>query len=513
MSVAFNNMPGDIRVPLFYAEVNAGVPPYSGTSRLLLIGRKLAGGSATPMTARNLGSSDPTTLFGAGSMLADMAIAARWHNPVGEIWVLPVTDPAGAVAATGTIAITGTATAAGTLVRYIAGERVSAPVAIGDTAAVVATNLVAAIGRGFTKYGRAMSHPVTASASTGTVTLTARHAGTEGNAIRVEAGLDGDEVDPAGLTVTIASATLTGGSGDIDMATALASLGAEPFDWIAGPYASTAHLNAVQSFLSDSGSGRWSPTVGLDGHYITYLNGNLSTLTSFGAGRNDRHVTIKGALNSPNTPWLHAAIDGAITAFSKNLGRSISEAVEIARPLHTLVKQGIRPPKASSDRWAVADRDSLYRNGIAADVVRADGRVAIDRMVTTYRSNDWGQPDITFLDVETLAIAAYVKRYLKTRITSLYPRHVLKDDNPRNVQGIVTPKQIRAALIHAYRELFEAGLVEKPELFAQYLIVERSGDPNRVNAYLPVDVANQFRVFAANITIFPELNESIAALQ
>jgi len=512
--VAFNNMPGDIRVPLFYAEVNAGVPPYSGTSRLVLLGRKTAGGSATSMVPRNLGSADPNALFGAGSMLALMAAAARWHNPVGEIWVLPVADPSGTPeAASGSIAITGTAIASGTLVRYIAGERVQVTVAAGDTATVVGAALAAAVGKGFTRYGRTLGHPVTAANNAGTVTLTARHAGTEGNSIRIEAGLDGDEVDPPGLTVAIASPTLTGGTGDVDMAAALAALGAEPFDWIAGPYASTAQLDAVRDFLSDSGSGRWSPTVGLDGHYLTYLDGNLSTLTAFGSGRNDRHVTIKGGLNSPTAPWQHAAVDGAITAFSKNLGRSIAEAVEIARPLHTLVKQGVRPPKASADQWKLADRDALYRNGIAADVVRADGQVAIERMVTTYRTNDWGQSDITFLDIETLAIAAYVKRYIKTRITSLYPRHVLKDENPTSQQGIVTPKQLRAAIIHAYGELYDAGLVEKPDLFAQYLIVERSADPNRVNAYLPIDVANQFRVFAANITIFPELNDQIAALQ
>lgn len=510
MAVAFNNMPGDIRVPLFYAEVNAGIPPYSGTSRLLLIGRKLAGGSAAPGVPVNLGSVDPATLFGAGSMLADMAVAARWHNPVGEIWALPVADPSGA-AATATIVITGTATAAGTLVRYIGGERVSVAVAVGATAAQVATALAAAVGRGYRKFNRPMAFPVTAGAATGTVTVTARHLGTEGNTIRIESGLDGDEIDPAGLTIT--TNAMSGGTGDVDLATALAALGNDQFDWIAAPYASTAQLDAMRSFLSDAGSGRWSPTVGLDGHYITYLNGNLSTLTAFGAGRNDQHVTIKGGFNFPHAPWYHAAIDGALVAFSKNLGRSVTEAIEIARPMQTLVKQGMRAPKARSDRFAIADRDSLYRNGIAADHIREDGQVAIDRMVTTYQTNAWAQPDNTFLDIETLAISAYAKRYLKSRITATYPRHVLKDENPRGLQGVATPEQIRATIVHAYRELFDGGLVEKPELFAQYLIVERSADPNRVNAYLPIDVANQLRVFAANITIFPELNAQIAGLQ
>lgn len=515
--VAFTNMPGDVRVPLFYAEVNAGVPPYSGTSRLLLIGRKLAAGTALAGAAVNLGSTDPTTLFGAGSMLAEMAVAARWHNPLGEIWAFPCADPAGAVAASRTVTFTGPASAAGTVVLYVAGERYACNVAAGDSAATIAAALVAALGKGYVKYNRVLSAPVTAAVggvgSEHIVTLTARHAGTEGNAIRLEQGLDGDEVTPAGVTVTLGGATLAGGAGDVDMAAALAALGQEPFDWLAGPYVSTTQLNAVRDFLSDAGTGRWSPTVGLDGHYIAYRDGNLASQTAFGAGRNDRHVTVEGGLNRPAAPWLEAAVTGAIVAFSKNMGRSLSEAVEIARPLHTLAKQGVRPPKARADHWGQADRDSLYRNGIAAATVTRDGQVVLDRVVTTYQKNAWDQPDITFLDIETIAIAMYVKRFLKTRITSLYPRHVLKDDNPRGLQGVTTPAQIRAALIHAYRELYDAGLVEKPDLFAQYLIVERSADPNRVNAYLPVDVANQLRVFAANITIFPELNANIAALQ
>jgi phage tail sheath gpL-like len=510
MAVAFNNMPGDIRVPGAYFEINPGVAPFSGTSRTLLIGRKTSGGSAALGAPVNVGASDPNSLFGAGSMLADQLLYARQHNPVGEIWAFPAADPSG-TAATGSIAITGTATAAGTLVRYIGGERYSVGVAVGDAAATVAAALKTAIDKGYTRFNRSMSAPVTTSVATGTVTLTARHVGTEGNGIRIEAGLDGNEVDPAGLTVTVTQ--MSGGTGDVDMAAVFAALGDMPFDHIASPYNSATQLNAARDFLSDAGTGRWSPTVGLYGHYFTAYNGNLAAQTTLGAGRNDPHTTIFGTNNYPHPLWSVVAAAVGWIGFSKNLGRSISEAVEIARPLQTLVLQGIRAPKAPSDQWKMADRDSLYRNGISALIFRADGQAAFDRVVTTYRTNGWGQPDITFLDVETLYIAAYAARYFKQRILALYPRHVLKDDNPRSIQGVTTPPQIRAALIHAYRELWEAGLAEKPELFAQYVIVERAGDPNRVNAYVPFDVANQLRVFAANVTIFPELNDQIAALQ
>lgn len=516
MTVAFTNMPGTLRTPLFYAEVNAGIPPYSGLSRLLLIGRRLAGAAAVlagglaPLVAKNIGSVDPNYLAGRGSMLAEQMVYARAANPTGEIWVIDAGDPVGAQAATGSITITGTSTSSGTLVRYIAGRRYEVVVANGDTAAVVAANLAAAIGRGYTVFNRRMGAPVTVTASTGVVTLTALHTGSEGNAIRIEAGLDGDEIDPPGLTVAIAA--MSGGAGDIDMAATLAALGPTQFDWIAGPYSTTAQLNAARDFLSDTGSGRWSPTVQLDGHYITHAFGNVSALTALGAARNNRHESIIGLLNTPNTPWAIGAMVAGWTAFSKNLGRALSEAVEIARPLQTLVLSGIRPPKALSDRWQISDTETLYANGISALSVNADNTVAIQRLLTTYQSNAYGQADQTFLGIETIAIAAYVKRYLKQIVTSTYPRHVLKDDNPGNVQGIVTPDQIKAQIIHGYRQLYVAGLVEKPDLFAQYLTVERSSDPNRVNAYLPVDVSNQFIVFAANITIFPELTDANASL-
>ena len=514
MPVAFNNTPGDLRSPLFYAEVNAGVPPYSGLSRQLLMGRRLSSSALQPLKARNIGSTDPNYLAGRGSMLADMIAWARAGNPTGEIWVIDVSDPAGGVAAAGAITVAGTATQSGLLVRYIAGERYSVPVALNDAAATVAANLAAAIGRGYTRFNRRLGAPVAAAVDgtiAGKVNLTANHTGVEGNGIRIETGLDGDEVEVPGLTVTVTA--MASGAGEVDMAAALAALGSTAFDWVCAPYNSASQLNAARDFLSDSGAGRWSPTIGLDGHYITASNGNLSTLTTLGAARNDRHTSMVGCLNYPHPLWSIVAGVGGLTAFSKNLGRSLSEAAEIAAPLQTLVVQGLRPPKELSDRWALPDRESLYHNGISALTVNADGTVAIDLLITTYQVNAFGSPDITFLKVETMAIAAYVKRYLRLVVTSTYPRRILKDDNPRGNPRVVTASQIRSTIIHAYTQLAnEACLVEKPALFAQYLIVERSAYPDRVNASLPTDVANQFNVFAANITLFPELTDQNASL-
>ncbi|MCW2276377.1 hypothetical protein GJ654_18795 [Rhodoblastus acidophilus] len=515
-NVAFESMPSNIRTSLFFAEFNAGAAPYNSTSRHVLIAHAKAGYPAVG-GLNELGGGNPSNLFGLGSMAADMALYAREHDPLGAISVLVVAEPTGDKASA-TVTFAGPATAGGTFTRYIAGQAVSVAVAVGDTAASVAAAFKAAVDAGYTQFNLRMGYPVTAAVNSAVVTLTAVHNGSYGNDIRIESALQGEN-DPAGITVTYSGGTaastvnsaylLGGGSGEVDMAAALARLGPVNAEWISGPWASTAQLNASQTFLANSGSGRWAPTVQQGGHYITARPGTLSELTAFGAARNDPHATILGIRGMPAAPWVVAAAVGGVVARSKNLGAPLSQATEIARPLQTIALSGILAPYAPSSYWARADRESLYRNGIAAYTVDAAKTVRLERLVTTYQRNPYDTPDTTWLDIETLAISQYVGRYMRHRVESLFPRCVLVDENPNNNQGVVTTDALRAANIHAYTELAGASLVENVALFAKYLIVERDSDPNRVNSFLPTDVANQFRVFAANITIYTQMTDAL----
>ncbi len=468
----------------------------------------LSGGSASG-TLVPLGGSNPTDLFGFGSMLAEQALQARRNYPLGAIFALVLPEPSGGASATGTITVGGPATNAGTLNLYIIGEPVSVPVLLGDTASTIAANIAAAINAGYTKFSMKMGFPVIASAASAVVTLTARHKGTSGNGIRMETGLVPDGGLPSGVTLTFSGATLSGGAGDVDAAAALALLGDAPAEYIASPFSTVNQLNAVKAFLSNAGSGRWSPTVMKDGHYFAPVSGSLSSITAFGAARNDPHVTLLGLRNQPGSPWGLIAAYGAMFAASKDLGRPITEAVEISRPMQGLTLEGFLPPSNPSDSWSRADREALYSSGIAALVQGPGGDMQMERVVTTYQTNAYGTPDATFLDAETLAQGAYIRRYFRQRIESLYPRHVLMDENPRGLQGVATVRDIRASTIHVYNELCDGGICENRELFAKYLIVERSANPNRVNAYLPSDVANQLRVFAANITLFTQMSDAL----
>jgi phage tail sheath gpL-like len=522
MPVVFNYTPSVERVPLTSFELNAGTPPYSGISRTLLTGHMLSGGTATVGVPLILGGSDPNTLFGAGSQLAETAVYARWHNPIGAIYVLPVAPPSGA-AATITLTFAGTATAAGNFSRYIGGQKYTCAVAAADTAATVATNFLAAVNQGYRLFTKAMLAPCTGACGSGetagVLTLTYRHLGPTGNMLRVDVNLDGNDIDPAGITCTLggtasgSGALFSGGTGTVSLAAALADIPpAMAFDWVIGPFNTTQNFADSATFFANSGSGRWAPTVGLGGHYITFYDGNLAAQTSLGAGLNDMHCSILGGNQYPHAPWAWLGALAGVIGQSKNLGAPLALAQEIGRPLQTLQLQGLRAPANPACKWAKSDRQALYTSGIGAVTFGADGTPQIDRIVTTYQVNAWGAPDTTFLDIETLAICRYVIEYIDNTVKTTYPRHILRPDNPRGLQGVATPPQIKATMIHAYNDLSNiAGIVDNADLFAQYLDVEIDTDTNRVDSYLPINPVGQLRVFAANVTVFQQLSTNVGS--
>jgi phage tail sheath gpL-like len=489
MPVQFNNIPGNLRVPLFYAEFNPGASPYQSLSRLLLIGQKIAAGTAVVDVPIQV-SGNETGLFGGGSMLERMFKFARRNAPFQEIWALPLADHASGVAAAGQFTITNAPPAsAGQLTVYIAGQRVRIAVSTADTAAAIATRLAAQI-------NAQPDLPVTAAVNgvdNFKVDVTAKNDGTPGNKIRLEIDYYGDEGPLASELVTTITAMASGAT-DVDITAKLAALGDMEFDFIAAPYTDATNLAAINAFLNDA-SGRWSPIQMLYGHYFSAKDDTQANLSTFGNGLNDRHVSVMGYNKSPSPPWEWCA------AFAANAAAHLQAPPELSRPLQTLELQGILPPKSVADRFSIQQRNSLYYDGVSSYHVRRDNKVCIDRAITTYQTNDWGAPDMSFLDVETMFQGQYFSRYLKAKVTQQWGRSALADENPLGVIGLCTPADMRNTVLHGYQELVQLGVVENIDLFEAGLIVERNvSDPNRLDALLPMDHVNQLRLAAFNIT-------------
>lgn len=485
MSVSFSNIPSDIRVPLFYAEVDNSMANSGASSmRRLLIGQVNDDADGPEIGQLTLVSrtSEAKDIGGVGSMLASMH--ARWRaiDVAGEVWCLPLKVATG-VAATATVTVTGSVESAGLVNLYVAGQRVRALAVAGASAEAVATALAAAI-------NEAIDLPVTATVAAGVVTLQAKFKGELGNDIQLQLnrlGRVNSEVTPAGLTIVTTG--MTSGVGSPDAAVALAALGDEEFEFIAQPWTDADTLDAWKETMDDS-AGRWSWAKQLYGHVYSAKRGTLGELVAAGRLRNDPHVTVHGFERGvPQPVWEVAAAWAARTAVFIN--------ADPARPTQTGVLVGL-DPAAASDRFTLTERQSLLTSGIAT-ASYSGGSYRIERAITTYQRNAYGQADDSYLDSETLHQSAYVIRYLRNIITSKYGRHKLANDGTRfgPGQAIVTPKVIRGELVAAYGALERDGIVENTELFKQYLIVERdANNPNRLSVLFPPDLVNQLRVFA-----------------
>lgn len=483
MTVSMNNIPSDLRVPLFYAEMDNSAANTSQTSApSLLIGHANAGAAIATNQLVFMPSKDyAIQQCGAGSQLARMVEAYRLTDPFGELWVVAVPDTG--TAATFTLTVTGAATGSGVVSLYIGRRRIQANVTTGDDVTAIASAIAAAI----TADGQTA---FTASANNGVVTLTARHKGTWANDIPITLnyyGFSGGEVLPAGVLIAVGSGVA--GAGAPVLTGAIAAMGDEPFDYIGHPFNDTASMNAFTLEMNDT-SGRWSWLRQIYGHVYTAKIAAVSDLITVGDMFNDPHVTLAGYEKT-----VQSCPDEL--AASRTARAAVFLRIDPARPTQTGELTGMLPPPTGK-RFIRTEQQSLLTHGIATAYAEG-GVLRIQRDITTYKKNAYGVSDNSYLDSETLHTSAYVLRRLKSVITSKYGRHKLANDGTRfgPGQAIVTPAVIKGELLATYRQMEREGIVENYDLFKAHLIVERdANDPTRINVLYPPDYVNQLRVFA-----------------
>ncbi|MDA8230149.1 MAG: phage tail sheath subtilisin-like domain-containing protein [Magnetospirillum sp.] len=485
-AVPFKNIPAGIRVPLFYAELdNSRANSASANLRALVIGQITAAGTATPgVPAISQGVGDAEVLGGPNSMLALMTAAYRLNDTFGEVWYLPLADNGAATAAAGSLAVTSSPTASGTLSLYLAGKLYPVPVLPTQTAAQIASAIVAALAADATCPVAAVVDAVTNTK----VDLTAVNKGPCGNDIDIRLNYGGarnGEATPAGMAVTITP--MSGGATPPDLTTPLANLGDTTFDFIALPYTDSTSLGEVAAFLNDT-TGRWSWAQQLYGGALTAYRGTVGAQTTLGTGLNDQHTSVMGFYDSPTPNWIWAAALAGAAATSIR--------VDPALPLQTLALAGVLAPPVES-RFALTDRNTLLYDGISTFTVDDSGTVRIENLITTYQKNAWGSPDNSYLEVETMYTLAAVLRQMRTAVTTKYARTKLAANGTRG-PGIVTPNMIRAEIISEYKRMeLNQGWVQNATAFAQALIVEQNAqNPNRVDVLWPGTLVDQLRIFA-----------------
>ena len=269
MAIGFSNIPADIRVPLFYAEMdNSAANSASSAMRRLIVAQ--VNDNIAPADVGKLVLVSSVALAksigGQGSMLASMYETWRKTDPIGEIWCLPLHNTEGSIAK-GVLTLTGAATQSGVLNLYVSGVRVQAAIVNGATAAQAATALAL-------KINASADLPVSAAAVDGVVTLSAKWTGDSGNDISLQfnrLGKSNGEETPAGLTLAITA--MTGGAGVPDQWPPWRRWAMNRLSSCACVVGSLT-LNTWQAVMDDS-TGRWSWAKQLFGHVYSAKRGTI----------------------------------------------------------------------------------------------------------------------------------------------------------------------------------------------------------------------------------------------
>ncbi|HCA9137138.1 TPA: phage tail sheath subtilisin-like domain-containing protein [Klebsiella quasipneumoniae] len=488
--MSLGNIPDDFRVPLVIIDIDNSQALDSAPAqsrKIIVIGQQSPTGTATALMSNRI-TSDSTAdqLYGKGSMLAGMLKTLRKANSYTEVWAMGLADIAAGAAAKSELTITGPATVAGTLALLVNGISVQVGVSADDTADTIATAIITAV-------NKLPDTQVTAALkadSTTIVTLTTNWKGVTGNAMDVRLNYYTGEQTPAG--VAVAMTAFTGGTGTPDIAAVVAALGDDWYTDIVFPYNDTQSLNAIRDELLE----RWGPLQMIEAQLWTAFRGTHAESGTFGETRNDWLISCIGTNIAPQPHWLWAASYGGIAAYYL--------ANDPARPLQTLVLPGILPP-AKDVRWDMPERNLLLHDGIATHNVDAGGNVCIEREITMYRVNQYGDADTSYLNVQSPATLGRIRYVIKNRFSNRYPRHKLAGDDVLDLldpgQPVMTPKIGRAELLDiALTELIPAGLVEDFDDYKDTLEVYLDGaDKDRLNFICHPNLVNQLRVLAGLI--------------
>ncbi|EBJ0201869.1 phage tail sheath subtilisin-like domain-containing protein [Salmonella enterica] len=493
----FNEIQSDNRISLAQIEFDnsmavVGTPAQHQT--VLMFGQanlkdgKADGTGQLDTPVRITRDAQAVSLFGRGSMLAWMVKEFIAINPDTELYVIAQGAGTGNADA-GSLTLSGTATGDGVLSVYVGGRRYQVAVAGGQKGKALADRLAALINADrdapFTAVSAAPAG-ADVGADASVVSLTARFI-SECAAHDIRLNYYDGETTPDGLTVVITSPAAKAANPDITRS--VANMGERQYNYVVMPYKDQANLNVLSAELLK----RWGPVKMSDGAVWMAHTGTQGEITAFGESRNDFLFTCSAVPKAPEPDYIWAASVCATCAPSLS--------TDPARPLQTLAVSSRLAPQ-SADRLTREERNLLLHGGIATVTVAAGDVVQIERQVTMYRVNKYGDVDPSYLDIETIYTLSYLRYSLRTFVTQRFPRHKLADDGTPVAPGqpIVTPKIMSLQLIALGEEWVDQGLVENLDTFRKNLLVERNAsNRNRLDVLCTPDLVNQFRFFAAQI--------------
>jgi phage tail sheath gpL-like len=398
------------------------------------------------------------------------------------------------VAATGTFTFAGTPTSNMTFRAFIMGFSVDLFWNVGEAITLARDNnfpRINAIG--------ADIFLIASAGSGGVVNLTARSKGPCGNDLAIRVII----VAGVGGTCTASGATLTGGTTEVDITTALATLAVREYDHI---------LLCTSNADSQSASASSSP-----GRVATHIDNNLTGSTGklqqaqYGStGTIAQAKTNAIARNHTNLEHVlsRSAEDLPSEVAAAELGdrmrrrRLESNANRVLQPLKRL--RGAAVP--STAQYTDAEAADALNNGVALVGYTANNSPMLVRSITTHSQDTNGNPDRRCVDTnETDSLYDYAKD-MRIFLPQTYQSpdgqvKVAKNRQPGddpNPEGVVEERDIRASIISRTKFWIDKGVIDGMAFAAAandgtLQVNVNATDPTQVDMFVP---AKCFKILA-----------------
>jgi len=461
--------------PGIYLEVLFGVGPASAADApisLLVVGHMTTGSTATanvPFAAAS--ADDVADACGAGSEVHLMAKAAFLVNPTATMHVLPLEPPGAGTAASETIVFTGTASADGTVTVEIMGEEIEVSIPSGTTHTAAATLVETAI-------DDMSDWPVTASVSTATVTITAKHKGTRGNNITCASS-----GTVAGLSIThIVGTTLSSGASVDTITTAVANISPSRYDRHALPWDDATTLATWRTALRTQAG----PTVGIRQQAVCASRAAYASAVTIATGLNEPRMQMVWHYNGDDLPSVIAASVAAYRANAEGINRAKPYSAQ-----HGDVIVGLRPQPEVADRPTPPELMNALNNGLTPLQVLGDGTCAIHRGITTRSLDALSNPNYSVLDTSKVTVTDFVADELQTNwsaFVSVNNRLASTEDVDELQPGVTNLGQIKSwsmGVSEKWDGIYLDGVFEDD--FAVTRAVSPAGRANLVQEVRPID--------------------------
>ncbi len=486
--ISFNQVPLDIFRPGIYMEIDptlakTGLPVFKQRTAMFGPLGTLAG-AVQNKVYQVITKLEALALFGADSPLVAMVEKFRKVNPYQELLVIAQGEnPAGQQASLQST-FEGTATESTTQPFYINAKRYTIGIDTGDTAADVAGNLVTVLNNDTTC-------PVTASNTGAVLTLTYKHKGEMGNEVIFRTAHYLGENGTAGLTMP--EGNLSNGSGNPDLSPAIDALDdLTQYQGFVSPYTDTVNLNLLRSELDT----RWGPLSALDGRVFHAHRSGIADIVTFAKGRNSQHeVCVDWCNDALSAPWEVSA------SFAANI--MYFGTIDPARPFQTLeLVDIVGAPEGKRRR--TDENETLLRGGVSSLTVGVDGKVRIERAVTTYSQTANGAEDTAYKSLNTVMIMSYYRRSVINRFQIKFPRHKLATNgHPASgfAGNVVTPETAETEFLAHYQLMVEAGIMDDYDGYKADLLSNKNTQVRgRLDVFdqpRPIDQLHQLAVRSA----------------